>query len=261
MKKIYVLILVILLSFNNFKSHAQISDNPVSVLTQKIYENEMLSYRFLRNFVFIKTNTFKKKTMIDMDRSLAKFDDNLSYIILHLPYNIKVKEDFLKLQNLWNIYRLNITDYEKENYKSLIYKTRKLEKYLKELNKDILDKHPGYSPNSKNIDIAHLIVENGKTIDKIAAAYILKLGLNFPEAFNYFEIDEGDLNKNLKKIGKYKPIAKEVKDLLVDLKSTQESVFQLVKKEKYNPKMMYAYDNAYTKKAFKVLTIIIKNIK
>ncbi len=258
MKHLY---LFLLLSFFSLQGKAQISDNPLDVLTQKLYENELLSNRFIKNFVFIKTNTFKKKSMIDMDRSLAKFDDNLSYIILHLPYDRKVKDDFLKLQNLWNIYRLKITDYDKENYKSLILKTRKLEKYLKELNKVILEKHPAASANKKSINMAHLVVSNGSTIDKIAAAYVLKYGLNLPDAFDRFEIDKGALHKNLKKLGKFKPIAKDIKPLLADLKTTQESILQLVHKEKYNPKMMHAYDNAYTKKAFKLLGIIIKTIK
>ncbi len=260
MKHLSIFILIVFLSLTPSKISAQISDNPIDVLTQKLLQNELLSNRFIRNFVFIKTNTFKKKAMADMDKSLAKFDDNLSYIILHLPYDKKTKEDFLKLQNLWSIYRLDVTDYNKEHYKKLILKTRKLEKYINALNKDVLIKHPAYGRNKKNISLAELAVQNGKDIDKIAAAYVLQNGLNFPDAFNYFEINSGDFNKNLKKIGKFKKLAGKTHDLILDLKTNLASIITLKDKGKYNPKMMYAYVNSYSKKTFKLLDIIIKTI-
>ncbi len=260
MKKQYILMLVLFMGLYTQNINAQISDNPIDVLVEKLYQNELLSNRFLRNFAFIKTNTFKKKTMLDMDKSLAKFDDNLSYIILHLPYDRKVKEDFLKLQNFWNIYRLNVTDYESERYHSLILKTRKLEMLIKQLNKAILDKHPAYSRNKKQIYLASLAVDNAKNIDKLAAAYVFKNGLNYPQVYDELEINTSDLKKNLKKIGKYEALKGKADSLLFDLKSTINAINDLINKGQYKPKMMYAYTNAYTKITFKLLDIILKTI-
>ncbi len=240
---------------------AQVNDNPINVLSEKLLQNELLSNRFLRNAVFIKTNTFKKKALSDMDKSLAKFDDNLSYIILHLPYDREIKDQYLKLQNLWNVYRLKVTDYENLKYKSLVVKTRMLEEQISDLNKSILREHPAYSRNKKAFEEAKYVIDNGKMVDKIATAYVLKNGLNFPEAFNYFDIDFGELRKNLKKLRKYEPIKKNAADLLLDLNTNIQAMEAMMNKTAYNPKMMYSTVNSYSKKSFKLLDYILQTIK
>ncbi len=260
MKQIYLLIFTIFIGINYSPVNAQISDNPLDVLSEKLLQNELLTNRFLRNFIFIKTNTFKKKSMADMDKSIALFDDNLSYIILHLPYDIKIKNDFLKLQNFWNIYRVNITDFEKDNYRSLVVKTQRLGKYIKQLNKDIFNKHPEYSKFKKRIEIGQLAVHNGKKTDEIAIAYVLKYAINFSE-LSFFNIDIGNMRKNLKRIGKFKHLNPKAKALIPDLKTTLESIDRLLEKEKFNPKMMYAYDYSYTNKTFKLLKYLIQTTK
>ena len=260
MKQLQIFILTLFIGLQTVPVNAQISDNPLDVLSEKLLQNELLSNRFIKNFVFIKTNTFKKKSMADMDKSIALFDDNLSYIILHLPYDRKVKEDFLKLQNFWNIYRINITNFEKDNYKSLVNKTLRLNKYIKQLNKDIFNKHPEYPKYKKRIEMGQLAVYNGKKIDGAAAAYVLKYALNFTES-GVFEADISSMRKNLKKIGKFKHLDPKAKALIPDLKTTLESVKQLLEKEKFNPKMMFAYDNSYTNKTFKLLKHIIQSSK
>ena len=257
MKQLHIIILTLLIGLNIHPISAQVSDNPLDVLSEKLLQNELLSNRFLRNFVFIKTNTFKKKSMADMDKSIALFDDNLSYIILHLPYDIKVKEDFLKLQNFWNIYRINISDFEKDNYKSLVNKTRRINKYIEQLNKDIFNKHPDYSKYKKSIEIAQLAVYNGKKTDELVTAYILKYAINFDET-GYFDIDLGTMRKNLKKIGKFKHLNPKAKALIPDLITTLESISRLLEKEKFNPKMIYAYDYSYANKSFKLLKNLIQ---
>ncbi len=255
MKK-YILILSIVLI--HFAGLAQVNDNPIEVLSEKLYQNEMLSNRFFRNFVFIKTNTFKKKVLADMDKSLAKFDDNLSYVILHLPQNKDIKENYIKLQNYWNVYRINITNYDAKNYKSLIGKTQKLNKLISSLITSILRKHPQYGSHKKMIEMAQYNTENTKTVDNIAIAYILKNGLEMNEAFDYFDIDFGSLKKGLKKLGKNKNITALAPDLVNDLKTNLETIQSLLEKENYNPKMMYSNINNYSKKSFKLLDIILK---
>ncbi len=260
MKQLQIFILTLIISFNTSNATAQISDNPIDVLSEKLLQNELLTNRFLKNFVFIKTNTFKKKALADMDKSIALFDDNLSYIILHLPYDRKVKEDFLKLQNFWNIYRVNITDFEKDKYKSLVIKTQRFGKYIKQLNKDIFNKHPEYPKYKKRVEIGQLAVYNGKKNDEIAIAYVLKYAINFPE-LGLFDIDLGAMRKKLKKIGKFKHLNPKAKALIPDLKTTLESVSHLLEKEKFNPKMIYAYDYSYTNKTFKLLKYLFQTTK
>ena len=252
MKQLYIIILTIFIGLTISPVNAQISDNPLNVLSEKLLQNELLSNRFLRNFTFIKTNTFKKKSMADMDKSIALFDDNLSYIILHLPYDNKIKEDFLKLQNFWNIYRINISDFEKDNYKSLVNKTRRINKYIEQLNKDIFNKHREYSKYKKRIELAQLAVYNGKKTDGLVVAYLLKHAVNFNDP-GYFDVDLGTMKKNLKKIGKFKRLNPKAKALIPDLTTTLESINRLLEKEKFNPKMIYAYDYSYANKTFKLL--------
>ena len=260
MKILRIIILSFYISFYTSSTVAQISENPIDILTEKLLQNELIVNRFMRDFVFIKTNTFKKKAMADMDKSIALFDDNLSYIILHLPQSNKIKNNFLKLQNFWNIYRLNVNDFESDNYQSLLKKTRKLRKYIKELNKDIFDKHPDYSKNKKAIELARLAAANGKKIDAIATVYVLKYGLDFPEAVNFFDVDMTGYKKNLKKIRKFKTLPPKTKELVEDLKITLESIKILLQKEKYNPKMMFAYNSSFGKKNFKIFNNIIQTI-
>jgi len=247
--------------FINFPVFSQVNENPIEILSEKLFQNEMLSNRFFRNFVFIKTNTFKKKVMTDMDKSLAKFDNNLSYIILHLPYDKKVKEDYIKFQNFWNIYRINITNYDNKNYESLINKSKKLNKLISTLTTNILRKHKHYNNHKKMIEMTQYATENVKTIDNIAIAYVLKNGLNVDDAFDYFNIDYGSVKKGLKKIGKNKTITNVAPDLITDLKTNLQSIQSLTEKKEYAPKMMFSNVNNYSKKSFKLLDIILKNIK
>ncbi len=242
-------------------TEAQISDNPIGVLSEKLLQNEMISNRFIRDFSFMKINTFKKKTMADMDKSVALFDNNLSYIVLHLPNNNKVKQDFVKLQNFWNIYRLKITDFQSENYRSLITGTNKLRKYMQQLTNDIFDKHPEYSGYKKAIELARLATSNSKKIDAIATVYVLKNALNVSDANNYFDMDMTGFKKNLKKIGKLKGLDTKALEIIEDLKVTLESVKILLQKEKFNPKMMYAYNSTFGKKNYKLFIYIIQTIK
>ena len=260
MKKKYIWIFILFLGLNHQTANAQITDNPINKLVEKIYQNDLLSTRFLRDFALIKSNTFKKKTISDMDKSIAMFDDNMSYIILHLPDDRKIKENFLKLENYWNIYRLHITNYESEKYSSLVLKSEKLGHLIYLLSKEIPNKHKGYSKNKKPITLVDLAVENNKNIDKMLTAYIFKSGLKHPEVIDQMDFTLDDLKRNLKKIKKYKALNGKANDLISDLSNTIDAINSLLKKDKYNPKMMYAYVNSYSKKNFKLIDMIIQTI-
>ena len=258
MKKTFLFILIAVISL---QAQAQVNDNPINELSLRLFQNEMLTHRFLKNFVFIQTNTFKKKTLVDMDKSLARFDDNLNYIVLHVPEKKEIQDDFMGLQEFWNVYRLFITDYENKNYKALVEKSKKFEKLTHKLTMNLLQEHPDYSANKKSINLALYDVENIKMLDKIATAYIMKGGLHVAKAYTYFNNDFDMIKKYLKKIAKYKKIAKFVAEDIEDLYTTLHSIETLYYDENYSPKIMYSQANAFTKKSYKILNIITNNIK
>lgn len=258
MKRI-IFTLFLLLSIS--KGYSQINNNPFDRLSKSLFENELLSNRFLRNFVLIKTNTYKKRALIDMDQSLAKFDDNLSYIILHLPKDKSIEEDFMKLQNLWNVYRIQISGYEKSNYSSLVRKTKKLEELLVSLRRDILEEHNSYGRNSNTIKPVLLMIDNAKKIDKLLIYYILSNGLKAQNIPSYKDIDFSDFYKNLKKISKYKYKTKDTNEIITDLGSSLKMMESLVNKAGYKPKMLFSDANNYSKKTFLLLTRFMSTIK
>jgi len=243
-----------------FSTQAQIDDNPVRELAKRLTQNEMLSQRFFRDFVFIKTNNFKKKALTDMDKSLARFADNMNYIAAHLPEdNNELKEDFNKLNNFWNVYRIVITDYDNNRYKILIRKTKRFEELVHKLSMDMIETHKDYSKHKKAINTAFLDADNIKAIDKTAATYILKNNLKIPES-DLFSIDFDAIEKRLKKIGKYKPVIPQTQEYIEDLYNTLETIKKTYQKEDYNPKLMFSFVSGFSKKSYKVLDIIINSI-
>jgi len=258
MKKILFL-LIILYSYSNL--NAQLNNNPFDKLSQSLFENEMLSNRFLRNFTLIKTNSYKKRALRDMDQSLAKFDDNLSYIILHLPDNHNVKEDFMKLQNLWNVYRIQVTDYDKNNYKSLIRKTLKLDQLTNSLKIKILDLQNANSINSNTIKTINYMIENAKKTDQLLTMYVLQGGLKFTDASSYYDVDFSDLYKKIKKISKYKYKTTDTNEILIDLNNSIKMMESLIAKKGYNPKMLFSDVNNYSKKSFLLFKKFMNTIK
>ncbi len=258
MKKIiFILFLLSTISIG----YSQVGNNPFDRLTKSLFENELLSNRFLRNFVLIKTNTYKKRALIDMDQSLAKFDDNLSYIILHLPKDKNIEDDFMKLQNLWNVYRIHISDYQKTNYASLVHKTKKLEELLTNLRSNILEEHKRYKLNSNTIKPIVLMVDNAKKIDKLLTYYILTNGLKSQKTPLYSTIDFGDLYKNLKKVSKYKYKTKDANEIITDLNNSLKMMKSLIDKIGYKPKMLFSDVNNYSKKTFLLFTRFMSTIK
>jgi len=256
MKKI---ILISLLVLANLVSYAQADDNPIKELSQRLLQNEMLSQRFFRDYVFIKTNNFKKKALLDMDKSLARFDDNMNYFSSHLPQDPDVREDYEKLQGFWNVYRLRITDYDKNQYGKLIAYTKKFDELMNRFLSDMIEEHKDYSRHKKTINIAILDAENIKAIDNTASTYILKNFLEMSED-DLFSIDFDEIKKRLKKIGKFKPVAQQTHEYITDLYQTLNAIEKNYYKEDYNPKMMFSFVSAFSKKSYKILDIIINQI-
>ena len=252
---------LLLLSLFYFATvQAQTNENPIGELSTRLLQNEMLTQRFIRDFVFIKTNTFKKKALLDMDKSLARFDDNMNYFALHLPDgNRELHEDYTKLKSFWNLYRLEITDYENNRYDKLIRKTKQFDKLMNEFLTDLLPLHKDYSKNKKSINTGLLDVENMKAIDNIATSYILKN--THGDGDNFFNIDFDAIRKRLKKIGKNKQISGDAREYLLDLNNMLDIIESTYKKKNYNPKMMFSNVSGFSKKSYKVLNLILQTIK
>ncbi len=257
MKKILLLILLALVSFPQV--NAQIDDNPIDKMAKALYGNDMLTYRYLRNFGFIKTNSFKQKALIDMDKSLAKFDDNLSYIVLHLPEDKDVKEDFLKLQNFWNRYRISITNYDQKNYEVLLNKTEQFRKLIKKLSEDLMPKMRTYDQNKKILGYLKKLTNNQKDIDKLGISYMFHKGLTLGNKENFYDINLSDSHKRLKKIAKKN---KNVSvSILADLHANIKMIAGIFNRKGYHPKMFYANLNNYTRKNHKLFIELIGQLK
>ena len=239
---------------------AQLNDDPFDELSKRMLQNEMLTQRLLRNFVFIKTNTFKAKALKDMDKSLARFDDNMEYFAMHLPEdNDDVEKDFDKLNNFWSLYRLSITDYEKNNYDKLIRKTERFAELMDKFFNAFLPSHDEYHLYKKTVNIALLDVQNIRDVDKIATSYILQNSDdNYKEELNF---DFNTINKNLKKIAKYKKTAALTREYVDDLFNSLKMIKATYNQETYNPKMMFSNVAGFSKKSYKILDILLNTIK
>jgi len=239
-----------------FLGTAQINENPINELSKNLAQNEMLSKRFYRNYLFVKSNIFKDKTIKDTDRSIALFDENLSSLSLFLPENKKVEDNYLKLHNFWNIYRLKVTDYEKTNYGNLARQTHKLTKLYGDFKTSLIKLHPEYGDYKKTLSKINRIVENESLLENVAINYLLTRGLNQPDAANYYPVDLGTVKKNLKKLAKDKKLDPQLKSTLKDMIEITRNIESLLERKSYHPKLMYSYIKNISNKSF----LFIKNI-
>jgi len=256
MKKIFYS-LIILLVFSN-SIIAQEDENPIRELSKRLYENEMLANRFLRDFSLAKSKVFKAKIMKDFDQSLARFDDNISYVSMHLPEDKNVRNKFMKLQGQWNIFRMAILDISRNNYKKLVNSTLMMEKECKTMREDILKKHPKYSDNKKVFKYIDYVVDNSKKVDLIITNYILKNQLGFPEIDNAIKVDFSAVKKNLKKLSKDKQLQQ--KSNLKDLYNSLEMIENTFNK-KDSPKLLYSNTKYFSKKNYLLFYDLIQQLQ
>lgn len=255
MKK-YLFFVIVFLSFFSYKLSAQINENPVNELVQNLAQNEMLTKRFYRNYLFVKSNVFKEKTIKDTDRSIALFDENLTALSLYLPDSKKVEDNYLKLHNYWNVYRLKVTDYENENYGMLARNTDKFVKLYEDFKTSLLKSHPDYSSYKKTLSKVNKIVENENLLENAAIDYLLKRGLNQPEAAQFFSVDMGTVKSNLKKLAKDKKLDPELKTTVIDMMEITKNIESLLSRESYHPKLMYSYIKNISNKSFQFVNTL-----
>ncbi len=251
-----IFIFIFLLFIFPVASFAQVEENPIHELVNNLAQNDMLTKRFYRNYLFVKSNIFKEKTIKDTDRSIALFDKNLSAMSLFLPDNKKAEDNYIKLHNYWNVYRLKVTDYEKDNYGVLARNTHKFVKLYEDFNTSIIKLHPRYGDYKKKLSKVNKIVENEKLLENIAINYLLSRGLNKKEAAQYFPVDMGTVKSNLKKLRKDKKLSPELKTLLADMHETTKNIESLLTRDSYHPKLMYSYIKNISNKSFQFVKLI-----
>ncbi len=254
-----ILLFIIAFLLTPVVSQAQIDENPINTLVNNLAQNDMLTKRFYRNYLFVKSNIFKENSIRDTDRSIALFDNNLTALSLFLPDNKDVEENYIKLQNYWNVYRLKVTDYERNNYGVLARNTDKFVELYDDFNKSTLKLHPQYGQYKKTIEKVNRIVENEKLLENIAINYVLTRGLKQKEAANFFSKDMGAVKSNLKKLGKDKKLQPELKDLLLDMQETTKNIESLLTRASYHPKLMYSYIKNVSNKSFQFVKLITAN--
>ncbi len=257
MKKTIFLLLIVFLTLNAGNVQAQIEEHPINEIAKKMAENEMFSLRFLRNFLYIKNNVFKQKAIKDMDLSIAKFDDNLNQLTLILPQDKKVEENYLKLQNFWNIYRLKITNYEDKNIEAIVNKTVRFRKLLFEFQQELIKTVPAYGDYKKNLKKIKKLAENEMEVEKIAIVYVLERGMGLEKiAKDYFDTNLGNVRNHLRKILKDKKLASELKEIYMDMSETVKNIEVLLNREAYQPKLMFSYIQTFSNKSFKLLDFL-----
>ncbi len=254
--KNYIFLLILLTS--SLAGKAQINENPINELTRNLAQNDMLTKRFYRNYLFVKSNIFKEKTTKDTDKAIALFDENLSALSLYLPENKKVEENFLKLHNFWNVYRLKVTDYERDNYGTLARNTHKFTKLYEDFKTSLIKLHPDYSAYKKILSRLNRVVENESLLENIAIRYLLKRGLKQPEAAQYFPEDMSSVKSNLKKLAKDKKLSPELKGIVADMIEITKNIEALLSRDSYHPKLMYSYIKNISNKSFQFTKIITK---
>ena len=257
MKKVFFsFALLILFSSTAF---AQEDENPIGELSKRLYENEMLANRFLKNFVLAKTQVFKSKIMSDFDKSLALFDDNIAYISMHIPDDNKIRDKFMSLQSQWNVYRMAIIDLEQKNYKKIVNSTLMMRTECTAMREELLSKHPKYDDNKKVFKFIDYVVENNKRIDEVVISYIFKNQLNFPEIDKAISIDFSAIEKNIGKLTKYKKL--QDKRSLTDLSNSLKMIENIYNNQNDRPKLLYSNTKYFSKKSYLLFYELINQIQ
>ncbi len=260
MKKTYLILSIIsILSFTQ-SIFAQNNLKSFSRLSQAIFENLMFSNRVVRDYVFIISNNFKEKSIKDMDNTLGRFDYNMDIISGYLPDDKKLKDRFTKFRFYVNQSRLELMDFENPNYESFIRNLQQTFDENKVMADKIFEKQLGYKENKKVVEKLKLLSEVVNATERMVIDYML---IKDPKRTSKAKL-EFDVKKQLKKLNsllKIKNLSPQSKALLIDMKENLKLMNELVEKPDYRPKMMFAYVNNFSSKAFRLLPDLISLYK
>lgn len=254
MKKTYILLLLLFIG-TGFTVRSQDVINPVNKLVQASYENKMFSYRLLMDYILVKNNVYQKKIINDIDKILARYDDNLLYIAKFAEKNKDTKKKFINLQLFWNDYRILFIDFDNTDLNKLIKYTDNFAKYNDELTLSVLETNKVKDKYKKQLETLDLLAVLNNQIDQLLINYFLK---NHTKN-QLYNVDTKAIQKTLKKLSKTETGKNNI-NIIEDLKNTISVIESLYSKEN-NSKQMYSNVNYFTKKTFILMKQILSNIK
>jgi len=228
-----------------------------NTLAKSLFENEMLTYRFYKDYLLIKANINKKKAFADLDKSMARFDDNLSNVSAYLiekGYEIDLQE----LQNYWNLHRMTLLDFEDGNYNLQVSKLQNLDKLMIKLIEKVIKDEDLFDENSAGIKIIKLTTQNIRQSNKILIKYLLDKKFH-QEVAEEIDVDVSRIRKNLKKIGKFNShrFASKISDLATNI----DSIELLLDDNTFHPKMIMSNISIFSRKNYLIFSKLINSLK
>ncbi len=254
MKKI--IILVIWIAFTG-QIKAQNVINPIKNLVKSTYENNMFSYRFFSDYALIKNEIYEKKIMSDIDNTLSRFDNNLSYMTNFVSKDKNSQKHYMNLQLFWNDYRILILDPDNVDYKTMSEKTNEFKKLNEELSNSIIEKNKLDSSLKEQISALNILVNLTNSIDQLLINYLYNN--QYPEKDKLYKTDTKSISKQINKLAKTR-YGRENKLIINDLNETL-SLIESLYSSKNNSKQMYSNTNYFSKKSFILMNRILSTIK
>jgi len=227
-------------------------------LLKGLFENEMLSQRFYKDFLLVKANINKTKAMSDLDKSMARFDDNLSYVASYVTSHKEIENDFTELQNYWNLLRMSMLDFDDDSYELQVSKLKNLDKLSINLLEKILKKDDLADTNSDQIKMMKLVTKNIRQADKILITYLLEKKFK-QDLSDKFDVDLSGVKKNIKKISKYNN--HQFGKITKDLSNNVLTIESLLDNELYHPKILMSNLIIFSKKNYQIFSNLIGSLK
>ncbi len=228
-----------------------------NILAKSLFENEMLTYRFYKDYLLIKANINKKKAFADLDKSMARFDDNLSNVSAYLikkGYEIDLQE----LQNYWNLHRMTLLDFEDGNYNLQVSKLQNLDKLMTKLIDKVIKNVDLFDENDDIIKILKMTTQNIRQSDKIIIKYLLDKKFH-QKVSEEIDVDLSRVKKNLKKIAKYNKhqFSSKIEDLVLNINSVET----LLADDTFHPKVIMSNISIFSRKNYLIFLNLINSLK
>jgi hypothetical protein len=251
------LVIAFALLFFSTSMFAQQDKVKFKTLAESLFENEMLTYRFYKDYLLIKANINKKKAFADLDKSMARFDDNLSNIDNYFS-DEDVRSDIEELQNYWNLHRVALLNFEDENYSLQISKLQNLDKLMIKLIEKVIKNVDLFDENDDVVEILKMTTQNIRQSDKIIIKYLLDKKFH-QKASEEIDVDLSRVKKNLKKIAKYNKhqFSSKIDDLVININSVET----LLEDDTFHPKMIMSNASVFSKKNYLIFSKLINSLK
>ncbi len=229
-----------------------------SNLIKGLFENEMLSQRFYKDFLLVKANINKSKVFMDLDKSMARFDDNLSYVASYVVEHSEVEESFTELQDYWNLTRMSMLNFDDNNFDLQVKRLENLDKLSTNLLERVLKKDDLADENSDEIKIIKLATQNIRQSNKILITYLLEKKFK-QDLSDSFEVDLSRVKKNIKKISKFQN--HKFGKITSDLSNSITTIESLLDNESYHPKILMSNLIVFSKKNYQIFSKLISSLK